>query len=223
MNHKEIINHIKINGNPEEAVIHKNYHKSGLQFFGWRIPDLRRLASQISKNINNVDFFILCGNLWAHPVFETRMLVIFMLSKNLKYFSEDDFKRFHKWFRDCGCWSVTDSLTIFVFGEYLRKYPQFNKQVDQWKNDEHLWVRRAGILRFITPARYKKPWLQDMEKILIHHFPEKDFFIRKSLGWTLREWSKHEPQKVLDFANKYKDNMASLTYREAVRNIKCKS
>lgn len=220
MNPDELIKKIKTEGNPAKAPIHQKYHKSDLQFFGWDTPDLRKIANQTAKQITDNDtLFILTAHLWASEIWDARMLCNFILAKKIKLFTEEDFTRFYKWFKDCDGWAVTDLLAIPVFGEYLRQFDQFYEQVDEWKNDDHLWVRRAGLLRFITPVRHKESWPKRMEPIIIHHFPENDFFIRKAVGWLLREWSKIEPEKVRAFAEKHKAKMAPLSYREATRNL----
>ena len=218
---QEILRTIKEQGNPDKAPIHKKYHKSDLTFYGWDTPDLRKLANRLAKQITDNDtLFIYSANLWASEIWDARMLSNFLLAKRLDLFTEEDFTRFYKWFRDCDGWAVTDMLAYPVLGEYLRRFPQFIPLVDQWKDDDHLWVRRAGLVRFITPVRRKEPWPDNMETVLRYHFKEQDFFIRKAIGWVLREWSKREPQRVLAFCERYKDEMAPLSYREAIRNIK---
>ncbi len=217
----EILDILQNEANPPKAVIHQQYHKSDLKFYGWTTPEMRKLAGKIAGTLTDRErFFELSEQLWRQPVFEARMMVNFIWAKRLKYFQEEDFPRFYEHFKQCDGWAVTDLLAIPVFGEFLRTFPDCHSEVDTWKTDVHLWVRRAGILRFITPVRHKEAWPLLMEGILIHHFPENDFFIRKAIGWTLREWSKIEPQRVRRFAERHKKSMAPLSYREAVRLIK---
>ncbi len=217
----DVLQALKEKENPQQAEIHRNYHKSDLKFYGWKTPDMRKLAAEIVKTLaDREQFFDFTENLWQQPIFEARMIVNFMWAKRLKFFQESDFPKFYEHFKQCDGWAVTDMLAIPVFGEFLRKYPQFHSKADEWKSDGHLWVRRAGILRFITPVRHKEPWPERMEPILTHHLAESDFFIRKAIGWTLREWSKQEPESVRQFVERHKEAMAPLTYREAVRLIK---
>jgi len=208
-------------GNPEAAVQQKKYHKSGLEFLGLSIPQLRREVSPVLKQIKDSrEFFILCAGLWSREIYDLRQLTIFLLTRRLNYFDpQEDFPRFYKWFRDCDGWALTDSLAIPVFGEFLLHFPRFGEETDQWRYDSHLWVRRAGILRFITPFRHRLPWPENMETILQFHLDEPDFFIRKAIGWTLREWSALQPEKVLEFCRRNENLMSGLTRREAIRNI----
>ncbi len=217
-----ILNKIETQGDTKQARIHQRYHKSEIRFYGWKMPDLRQLAAEILRQTDDRDaFFGLCEALWTKPVFETRTLVSILFERRIKqFFSDSDFERFLPLFRICDGWALTDNLAIKGLGEFLIRYPQFHDAVDDWRNDCHLWVRRAGILRFITPVRHNEHWPERMEGILKHHFAEEDFFIRKAIGWTLREWSKRNPEKVWAFAHYYKPEMAPLTFKEATRNIK---
>jgi len=221
LNAQELLQTIKENGNPDKAPLHKKYHKSELIFYGWDTPDLRKLAVSAAGQIKDNDtLFIFAAFLWASEIWEARMLCEYILAKRLDLFMEEDFTRFYKWLRDCDGWAVTDMLAYPVLGEYLRRFPQFVPQVDRWKEDDHLWVRRAGLVRFITSVRHKEPWPENMEPILRYHLEEKDFFIRKAIGWVLREWSRLHPQRVLQVCERHKNKMAALSYREALRNIK---
>ena len=48
---------------------------------------------------------------------------------------------------------------------------------------------------------------------------EKEFFIRKAIGWILREMSKKRPELVADWVIARKSRMSGLTLREAVRRM----
>lgn len=212
---------LRKDSNPDQAKIHQKYHKSDIIFYGWKTPDMRRLGNETLRAVpDRKTLLTLCEDLWKEPVFESRMIANFMLAQKVKWLMEMDFDQFHNWFKLADGWALTDMLAIPVFGEFLIRFPKFHKKVDDWKDDDWLWVRRAGILRFITPVRHKMNWPVELEPILIHHMPEKDFFIRKAIGWTLREWSKVEPMRVKAFSKKYRDALSPLSYREAVRNIK---
>ncbi len=222
MNIDSIEHKLRQLGNPDAAAQQKKYHKSHLEFLGLSIPQLRREVSPILAEIKDSrEFFITCAGLWSREIYDLRQMTIFMLAKRLKYFDpQEDFPRFYKWFCDCDGWALNDSLAIPVFGEFLLRFPQFRSEVDGWRSDSHLWVRRAGILRFITPVRHRLPWPEDMENILQFHLSETDFFIRKALGWTLREWSSLEPEKVSTFCHRNETIISGLTRREALRNIR---
>ena len=82
-----------------------------------------------------------------------------------------------------------------------------------------MWTRRASVLVHIVPARkgklddkYSWPTFEEL-------LPEKEFFIRKAIGWTLRECSKKYPEQVADFLVRVGDRASGLTRREGARNL----
>jgi 3-methyladenine DNA glycosylase AlkD len=49
--------------------------------------------------------------------------------------------------------------------------------------------------------------------------PEKEFFIRKAIGWALREYAKTAPDAVREFALNHRDELSGLSFREATKHI----
>lgn len=96
--------------------------------------------------------------------------------------------------------------------------PLFDR-IRGWSRHRHLWTRRASILVHIHPARagalaHDHAW-STFEELL----DEEDFFIRKSIGWTLRECSKVYPEQVRDFLLRVGERASPLTRREGARNL----
>jgi 3-methyladenine DNA glycosylase AlkD len=48
---------------------------------------------------------------------------------------------------------------------------------------------------------------------------ETEFFIRKAIGWTLREYAKTDPGRVADFLLAHRDLLSGLTFREASKHL----
>ncbi|AFR00145.1 DNA alkylation repair protein [Streptococcus suis S735] len=58
-----------------------------------------------------------------------------------------------------------------------------------------------------------------MEQILINNLNQTEFFINKAIGWSLRDYSKTNPEWVRVFLTKYSSQMAGLSIREASKYI----
>ncbi|MGD9488461.1 MAG: DNA alkylation repair protein [Calditrichaceae bacterium] len=216
----DVLESLKNMEDPAHAERHRAYHKSNLKFYGLRVPEMRKIAKRAGKSISTRDDLLkFFRQLWVLQTFETRSIAIFALINHIDYLSSDDFHLFYPVLRECDGWALTDYLATGVLGEFLWKYQSHSQAVDQWKSDDCLWVRRAGILRFISMARHKSLWLEEMENILNYHLKEENFFIRKALGWTLREWAKFQPGKVIKYVEENKANMSGLTFREATKHI----
>ncbi len=51
------------------------------------------------------------------------------------------------------------------------------------------------------------------------HAESSEFFIRKAIGWALREYSKTNPESVLEFVQKHEQQLSGLSKREALKII----
>ncbi|MGD9897554.1 MAG: DNA alkylation repair protein [Calditrichaceae bacterium] len=205
---------------PVHAERHRAYHKSNLKFYGLKVPVMRKIAKKAGKSISGRDDLLeFFRQLWTLESFETRSIAVFAMINHIDFLVSDDFHLFYPVFRKCDGWALTDYLATGVLGEFLWKYNSYSKNVDVWKSDDCLWVRRAGILRFISQARHESLWSKEMENIFSFHLKEENFFIRKAIGWTLREWAKNQPTKVMEYVEKNKTLMSGLTYREATKHI----
>jgi 3-methyladenine DNA glycosylase AlkD len=113
----------------------------------------------------------------------------------------------HSW------WDTVDTLATHFVGELLLQYPHLIVHMDAWIIDENQWKRRVALL---YQLKYKNNTdiqrLSDFCKLRMH---EKEFFIAKAIGWSLREYSKTNPSWVSSFISMHKKNMAPLSVREA--------
>lgn len=220
MNAVNIIEQIRHNRDPEQAAIRKKYHKSDLIFNGLSVPLLRQIAADALREIRSSDeLFRVFYELWQLREFETCNIAVFMMMKRIKWLDRDHFIIFYPLLRQCDGWVLTDYIGIKILGEFLRKFPEYHDHVDLWRKDDHLWVRRAGILRFIAMAKHKDPWPERMERVLLFHTPETNFFIRKVIGWNLREWARTDAPKVISFIKQHRNKMNALTFREATKHL----
>ena len=87
----------------------------------------------------------------------------------------------------------------------------------EWSKDEDFWIRRIAIDHQLT--RKEKTNAELLEKIIINNFGSDEFFINKAIGWSLRDYSKTNPQWVRNFIEKYKGQMDKLSIIEASKYI----
>ena len=103
----------------------------------------------------------------------------------------------------------------FMFKSNQEDYIDFSKVSENV--DDNIWLRRVAIDHQLL--RKEKTDTNLLEKILVNNLNHTEFFINKAIGWALRDYSKTNPQWVKDFIEKYKNNMASLSIREASKYI----
>ena len=116
----------------------------------------------------------------------------------------------HSW------WDSVDTLASNYLGRYLRVFPEQREVViKSWRKSENMWLRRSCL---IFQLRYKSQTNFELLKSLISEFMhEKEFFIQKAIGWSLREYAKTNPVSVRNFVEE--SGIQGLAKREALKHI----
>ena len=86
-----------------------------------------------------------------------------------------------------------------------------------WSVDEDFWVRRIAIDHQLL--RKERTNTELLEQILVNNLGSDEFFINKAIGWSLRDYSKTDPEWVRTFISKYRDRMDKLSIREGSKYI----
>jgi len=220
---KQLRARLKEHADPQHAVFHKAYHKSTMDFYGLRAPQLYAIFKDLfptKQFVDRADALKLIGDLRGTNWAEEGSIATMLLKRIQPQLSADDVPYLREWCDRCNGWGCIDSVSIDVISPLaLRLGDPVYKQIRRWSREEHMWTRRASILVHIVPARrgelsdkYSWPTFEE----LLH---EREFFIRKAIGWTLRECSKKYPEQVVEFLLRVGDKASGLTRREGGRNL----
>ena len=90
--------------------------------------------------------------------------------------------------------------------------------LDRWATDPDFWIRRSSLLAELRPLRAGgdlAPFLRRADAML----DEKEFFIRKAIGWVLREVGKRRPSEVVAWLAPRTHRASGVTMREAVKYL----
>jgi 3-methyladenine DNA glycosylase AlkD len=120
--------------------------------------------------------------------------------------------------RDSGTWALVDGLAGDVVAGIRIADPSVEPVLDRWATDADFWLRRASLLAELRAARVGgdlAPFLRRADSML----GEKEFFIRKAIGWVLREAGKHQPDVVVAWLAPRTEHTSGVTMREAVRYL----
>jgi 3-methyladenine DNA glycosylase AlkD len=208
---------------PVHAAFHQQYHKSELHFAGLRIPQLRQLWRELwplRPRPARDAVLPLLDPLWASACYEETLTAIYLLSRIVPELSADDLPLLHTQTRCCSGWGQLDFLALEVLGPLaLRLGAAAYAPVMAWLDDSWLWTRRAAVLIHCVPARRGELAQEFAWPSFASRLQERDFFIRKAVGWALRECCKRYPAEVAAFVRRHAVEMSGLTRREAVRNL----
>ena len=204
--------------NKENALPMANYLKNQFEFYGIKMPERRALTKQLLK-MNpklSVDELIKI----IHASFQEKFREIQYFAMELAY---QYINRINKYFIDIAkhmitsksWWDTVDFIATKIIGSLVKNYPELIQNLDQWINDDNIWLRRTAIL---FQLKYKSQ--TDEDRLFRYCYICKDsneFFIQKAIGWALREHSKTKAEKVKTFVEN--TSLAPLSKREALKWI----
>ena len=205
------------------AVFHKNYHKSSKDFYGLKNAALVEAFQAIfpkKEQIEKAEAISLGLQLWSSNWFEEQAAGLMLLARMADELTPKDLPMLKKIADECEGWGMLDYLATKHLGTLAMNYEEaVYSKVRRWTKSKHLWTRRAAILIHILPARKKRLRAEFALPTFTELLHEKEFFIRKAIGWTLREIVKHYPEITYEFLKDHRAEVSGLTMREGARRL----
>jgi 3-methyladenine DNA glycosylase AlkD len=121
--------------------------------------------------------------------------------------------------RDARTWALVDWLATRVAAPLAERHPELSSELDCWAGDDEFWVRRAAMLALLPALRRGGGDLDRFCRYADAMLAEREFFIRKAIGWVLREVGKKRPAEVAQWLRPRAARAAGLTVREAVKYL----
>jgi 3-methyladenine DNA glycosylase AlkD len=116
-------------------------------------------------------------------------------------------------------WALVDSLSADVMGSLVERYPELTVTLDRWTGDDSFWLRRSALLALLVPLRRGGGDFDRFARYADQLLDEREFFIRKAIGWVLRETGKRRPELVDDWLAPRVGRASGVTMREAVKPL----
>ena len=123
-------------------------------------------------------------------------------------------------------WSTCDWYCVKVVGPFVARQPDRRsaaEAVADWRFAERLWHRRAAAVSFANYARQGEAFFRGFPKLLLTvcetNVQDPARFSQTSVGWTLRELSRAEPERVARFVRKHRERMSAEAYRAATQRL----
>lgn len=214
----DIIDIFKENRNEENAVYMKKYMKDKFDFLGIKSSKRKELQKEFFKDIdkNSPIDKTLVNNLWNENYREYQYLAIDYLIKKKKQLEKDDILFIKELITNKSWWDSVDLIASHLLGEICKLYPELvDEYIIDWSKDENLWIRRSTIL---YQLKYKENVDTNiLERVIRNNKEDNDFFIRKAIGWMLREYSKTNKEWVNVFISK--NELSKLSIKEASKYL----
>ena len=216
---------LRAHADAQQAVPMKAYMLGQFEFLGIRAGPRRealKLAlAGLPKFAGTADELLaLAHALWRLPEREFRYTAIDLLAKHHKRLDVKALPRILTLVQTDPWWDTVDGLAGVVGDILLRakaSQPDVQQHMDVCLVHPHLWVRRVAML-------HQLGWREQTDQVRLFRYaltlaPETDFFIRKAIGWALRDHARTQPDAVRAFLARHAEQLSGLTRREAGKHL----
>lgn len=207
--------------NPVRAVQVEAYMKNHFTFFGMEATVRRGLQKpwvQSLKSLENRENrWELIHLLWEKEEREFQYAAIDWLNSwPKKWMDPSDGKHLRHLISSKSWWDSVDAIASNYLGKWAKQFPKESRNTfEQWRHAETFWLQRSCL---IYQLKYKNEVdVAYLESLIVQLLPEKEFFIQKAIGWSLRELSKHRPEAVEHILEKHP--VKALALREAKKYL----
>lgn len=206
---------------PERAKAAQAYMKSSMPSLGVRVPVVRRMVLSTAKELpfgSPAELRDDIRLLWREATWrEERYAAIDLTS--LKSVAKDleMLPLYEEIVRTGAWWDFVDGVSDRICALLQHHRSTLTPLLKKWATDPDFWIRRAAIT---SQLRAKSATDKELlSTVLDANLADKEFFIRKAIGWTLREYAKTDPQWVRDYVETRRAGLSQLSLREAMKHL----
>ncbi|MBP9134333.1 MAG: DNA alkylation repair protein [Saprospiraceae bacterium] len=194
------------------------YFRNQFGSFGLKNEDRRKLTKQFivaTKQFSQKELVETIELLWSRCEREFQHTGMELIDHHRKKFDRSIKKVLQYMISHKSWWDTVDFIASHTVGHAFKTNQLRQEDLYEWNESDDLWLIRTSILAQLKYKSYTD-WAL-LQELIIPHLDHKDFFIRKAIGWALREYSKTEPNLVLDFVENH--TMSGLSQREALKIV----
>lgn len=218
---EKVARELRKNADPKKSQPMKKYMRDKFEFFGLSSPLRKSVCKEfLQQKLNSEDTRNFVALLWAKPEREFQYFAIDYLEKHMDTSAEFEANM------ECmkglittkSWWDTVDALAYKMVGGLVRQHRDEGKNVmEEWINHENMWLRRTALLHQLS---YK----QETDEEMLFRFcslraDEEEFFIRKAIGWALRQYAWTNSSSVKKYLRKHKKELSSLSFKEAAKHL----
>ncbi|MDO8065060.1 DNA alkylation repair protein [Janthinobacterium sp. SUN206] len=220
--HAELKAALEAVAEPGRAGPMQAYMRDQFVFLGVAAPQRRLAARGLLAGLQGIGADALLEHaqlLWQQPEREYQHVALDMLALHRRQLGLEHLPALLALARQRAWWDSVDGMAGIV-GEVLQAEQQRggdgHAHMEGALRHKDFWLRRIAMLHQLGwRADTDAAWLFGAALALAH---EDEFFIRKAIGWALRDYARHAPEAVTAFANAHRQQLSALSYREALKH-----
>lgn len=216
-----IISCLRLIADETKAKSMSAYMRNQFPFLGIPTPERRIAIRSLNLPKPSHDMLIeWVEHLWQQPEREYVYTAIDLMKQHHQQLSLIDLPWLQSLVEQYSWWDSVDNLASLI-SKLLKcareQQPHAQNIMDEWLIANNLWVRRTAMI-------HQLGWRLETDTDRLARYAlalatEKDFFIRKAIGWALRDYARWHPQWVIEFVNQHQTQLALLSVREAMKHL----
>ena len=196
------------------------YMRNKFPFYGLNAQKRKEIQKEFFIQLNKIpianrwDFVFEC---WEKEERDWQYFAIdWMNSWNKKTYTKEDIFQLEKLIIQKSWWDSVDAIASNILGKWIKVFPkEFEVVLNEWRADDNFWLHRSSL---IYQLKYKNEVDTKLLQDLIHQYKSNnEFFIQKAIGWSLRQLSKSNPERVKEILNQ--EEIKGLALREASKYL----
>ena len=215
-----LITLIQEHRDPVRATAMATYMRGQFPFAGFPAPKqkelLRKALAGLAKP-GQAELIDVSRALWVLDEREYQYAAIAVVIRNVRVCDASFLPLVQELLTTKPWWDTVDALASQVVGPIVAASPTLVSEMDAWSESGNLWLRRTAVLHQLTYKAHT-----DAGRLFRYCMAlsgDGDFFIRKAIGWALREYSKTDADAVTRFVQVHGEKLSGLSRREAMVRI----
>jgi len=202
----------------ERAAAMRAYMRDQFAFIGIPSPERVTLSREAIAGMpkpSAEDLEAVARALWARDEREYQYFALWLLRRNVKVLAADFIPTARHLVTTKSWWDTVDELAQNIVGPVVRRDRTLDAVMDAWIDDDDIWIGRTAIL-------HQNRWREATDADRLFRYcerraPDTEFFIRKAIGWALREYTRVDPDAVRAFVAAHDADLSGLSKREALK------
>lgn len=204
---------------PARAADMTRYMRGQFAFLGIPTPRRRELARPLraaSRRWDATDLLAVVDRLWDEPEREHAYVACDLLRARARVLAPRHLPHLRRLVQLRSWWDTVDSL-VPVVGDLVARNAELVPTMSAWVDDDDHWVVRVALLHQLG-----RKGAADTDRLFdacARRATDREFFVRKAIGWALRDAARSFPAEVLAFVDAHPE-LSGLSRREATRHLR---
>jgi 3-methyladenine DNA glycosylase AlkD len=221
---EDLRNRLRAAADPAKAPAMQAYMKSALPYRGVPSPVARRLFREaLAAHVlpDRATWLATVHELWDGAAYREEHYAALAVVRDRRYAGHRDaaaLPLYRHLLTTGAWWDVVDDVATHLVGPLLLDHPGVVGPVlREWAVEDDRWLRRTAVICQLGAK--DRTDLDLLTHAIESNLDDRDFFLRKAIGWALRQHARTDPDWVRTFVAAHDDRISGLSRREALKHL----